>query len=257
MNKIETIARRLFGDNEPCKCGGGHGICLGCAVCRASSPDQLYDPAQGIASIIDATVLKADATQTDVNALCDLAVEHKCASVCVNSHFSHPLQLRLSSAVKSCTVINFPLGAGSLEAVVAEAKAVINAGIEELDMVQNLSAVKSGHPIQSYELIKRVAELARSANVLLKVILETCFLSEEEIIVCSLYAKKAGAEFVKTSTGFGSAGATEHNMKLMRKTVGPKLGVKASGGIRTRETALAMIAAGANRIGASSVTALL
>lgn len=257
MNKIETIARKLFGDNPPCKCLGGHRICLGCAVCRADMADRIYDPNAGIASIIDATILKAEATQDDVNALCDLANDHKCASVCVNSHFSHPLQLRLSAAVKSCTVINFPLGAGYKYAVVAEALAVINTGIEELDMVQNLSAVKSGHPVQSYELIKAVAELTKTNSVLLKVILETCFLSPEEIIACCLYAKKAGAEFVKTSTGFGTAGATVENVKLMRETVGPKIGVKASGGIRTREQAMAMIEAGANRIGASSVTALL
>jgi deoxyribose-phosphate aldolase len=257
MNKIETIARRLFGDNPPCKCGGGHGICLGCNVCRADKPDQLYNPDYGIASIIDATVLRADATQAEVNALCDLANDHKCASVCVNSHFSHPLQLRLSSSVKSCTVINFPLGAGYKYAVAAEALAVINTGIEELDMVQNLSAVKSGHLLHSYDLIASIADICRSNKVLLKVIQETCFLSEDEVIACSLYAKKAGAEFVKTSTGFGSAGATVENVQLMRETVGPKIGVKASGGIKTREQALAMIEAGANRIGASNVLALL
>ncbi len=257
MDRIEQIARRLFGDNPPCKCGGGHGICLGCAVCRAEMPDQLYDPKNSVASIVDATVLKADATQTEVNALCDLANDYKCASVCVNSHFSHPLQLRLSSSVKSCTVINFPLGAGYRYAVAAEALAVINTGIDELDMVQNLSAVKSGHILHSYELIKSIAELCRSNKVLLKVILETCFLSEDEIIACSLYAKKAGAEFVKTSTGFGTGGATVENVSLMRATVGPKIGVKASGGIRTKEQALAMIAAGANRIGASNVAALV
>jgi deoxyribose-phosphate aldolase len=257
MDKIDKIARHLFGDNPPCKCGGGHKICLGCAVCRADKPDQTYDPNKGMASIIDATLLRADAGQTEVNALCDLANDHKCASVCVNSHFSHPLQLRLSSAVKSCTVINFPLGASYTYAVAAEALAVINTGIEELDMVQNLSAVKSGHILHSYELIRNIAEICRSNNVLLKVILETCFLTEDEIIACCLYAKKAGADFVKTSTGFGTAGATVENVRLMRATVGPKVGVKASGGIRTREQALAMVEAGANRIGASSVTALL
>ncbi|HNT52746.1 MAG TPA: deoxyribose-phosphate aldolase, partial [Candidatus Syntrophosphaera sp.] len=237
--------------------GGAHQICLGCAVCRAEKPDQIYDPAAGIASIIDATLLRADASQNEVHALCDLANDYRCASVCVNSHFSHPLQLRLSASVKSCTVINFPLGAGYTYAVAAEALAVINTGIEELDMVQNLAAVKSGHILHSYELIRNIAELARSNNILLKVILETCFLSEEEIIACALYAKKAGAEFVKTSTGFGTAGATLENVRLLRETVGPKLGVKASGGIKTREQALAMIDAGANRIGASNVKALL
>ncbi len=257
MNKIESIARRLFGDNQPCKCGGAHAVCLHCAVCRADKPDQIYNPVDGIASIIDATLLRANATQAEVNALCDLANDHKCASVCVNSHFSHPLQLRLSSAVKSCTVINFPLGASYTYAVAAEALAVINTGIEELDMVQNLSAVKSKHILHSYELIRNIAELCRSNKVLLKVILETCYLSEEEIIICSLYAKKAGAEFIKTSTGFGTAGATVENVRLMRATVGPKIGVKAAGGIRTHEQALAMIEAGANPIGASGVTSLV
>lgn len=257
MNRIESIARHLFGDNQPCKCGGGHVVCLGCAVCHAEKPDQFYDPQAPLASIIDATLLRADATQSEINALCDLANDYKCASVCVNSHFSHPLQLRLSSSVKSCTVINFPLGAGYKYAVAAEALAVINTGIEELDMVQNLSAVKSGHILHSYELIRTIAELCRSNGVLLKVILETCFLSPEEIIACALYAKKAGAEFVKTSTGYGTAGATEENVRLLRETVGPKIGVKASGGIKTREQALALVAAGANRIGASNVKALL
>ncbi|MDP2172641.1 MAG: deoxyribose-phosphate aldolase [Candidatus Cloacimonadaceae bacterium] len=257
MNKIETIACKLFVKNEACKCGGAHNICLGCAVCRAEEPDQLFDPESGIESIIDATILKADATKEEVFALCDIANDHKCASVCVNSYFSHLIQLRLSNAVKSCTVINFPLGAGCREAVLGEAKAAIACGIEELDMVQNLSAVMSGKPLQSYETVKAVSTACRKQNVLLKVILETCFLSEEELIVSCLYAKKAGAEFVKTSTGFGTAGATVENVALMRKVVGPKIGVKASGGIRTRETALAMIAAGANRIGASSVSALV
>lgn len=257
MNKIEKIARRLFGDNPPCKCGGAHNICLNCAVCRAEETDQIFDPSKGIASIIDATLLKADATQKEINALCDLANDYKCASVCVNSHYSHRLQLRLSSSVRSCTVINFPLGAGYKYAVAAEALAVINTGVEEVDMVQNLSAVKSGHPLHSYELVKTIAEITRSNNVLLKVILETCYLTEDEIIASCLYAKKAGAEFVKTSTGFGSAGATVENVRLMREIVGPKMGVKAAGGIRDHAQALAMIEAGANRIGASKVRELL
>ena len=201
MNEIEFIARKLFGDNPPCKCGGGHKICLGCAICRADQPDQLYDPSADIASVIDATLLKAEATQSEVNALCDLANDYKCAAVCVNSHFSHPLH--------------------------------------------------------SYQLIKNIAEMTHSNDVLLKVILETCYLSREEIITCALYAKKAGADFVKTSTGFGTAGATVENVQLLREIVGPKMGVKAAGGIRTREQALAMLDAGANRIGASNVKALL
>lgn len=257
MKKIKDIAIRLFGTNEPCRCGGEHDICLNCAVCRANEPDQLFDPTISISHYVDATILKADATQDDVSALCDMANDYKCASVCVNSFFSHFVRLRLNSSVKSCTVINFPLGANCLEAVVEEACAVIGHDIVELDMVQNISAVKSGHPNLSYDMIKAVAEVCRKNKVLLKVILETCFLSEDEIITSCLYAKKAGAEFVKTSTGFGTAGASADNVALMRRCVGPKYGVKASGGVRSREQALSMLTAGANRIGASSVQALL
>lgn len=257
MNKIETIARRLFPDSGPSRCGGEHGICLKCAVCRADKPDQLWDPSKGIASAVDATILKADAGQEDVNTLCEVANDHSCASVCVNSWFSHLVRLRLATPVKNCTVINFPLGAGCLEAVVEEARAVIQHGVEEVDMVQSLSAIRSGHPKLSYDIVKAVAKVCRKEKVLLKVILETCYLSEDEIISSCLYIKKAGAEFVKTSTGFGSAGASIENIKLMRACVGPKLGVKASGGIRDRATAIAMLEAGANRIGASSVQALI
>lgn len=257
MNKIESIAKRLFPNDKPCRCGAEHGVCLQCAVCRADQPDQLWDPTQGIASAVDATVLKATASQEDVNSLCEVANDHHCASVCVNSWFSHIVRLRLANPVRNCTVINFPLGAGCLEAVVEEAKAVILHGVQEVDMVQSLSAIRSGHPKLSYDIVKAVAEVCRKEGVLLKVILETCYLTEDEIILSCLYAKKAGAEFVKTSTGFGTDGATVENIKLMRRCVGPKLGVKASGGIRDRATALAMLEAGANRIGASSVQALL
>ena len=124
-------------------------------------------------------------------------------------------------------------------------------------MVQNLAALRSGQIETAYESILRVAEECQNQTVLLKVILETCFLDREQIIVSCLLAKKAGAHFVKTSTGFGSAGATEEHIALMREVVGPKLGVKASGGVRTKEQALAMIAAGANRIGASNAAAIV
>jgi len=257
MNDIKAIAVRLFGDSAPCRCGGAHKICLNCVQCSADKPDQLYNPASGIAAVIDATILKSDATLDDVNSLCDTANDHKCASVCVNSWFSHYVRLRLTHPVKSCTVINFPLGANCLEAIVEEARAVLGHGVQEVDMVQNVAALRSGHPMPNYEAIKATAKECHAAGAILKVILETCLLTPEQIIISCLYAKKAGADFVKTSTGFGSAGATEENISLMRATVGPKLGVKASGGIRNRQQAEAMLAAGANRIGASSVTALL
>lgn len=149
------------------------------------------------------------------------------------------------------------MGAGDNEAVCAEAEAVIALGVEELDMVMNLPAMLSREYEENLDCITAVAALCIQNNVLLKVILETCYLDEEQIILACLQAKKAGADFVKTSTGFGSAGASVANIALMRATVGPKMGVKASGGIRDRETAIAMISAGANRIGASSVKALI
>lgn len=257
MKEIRDIAIRLFGQSSPCHCGGQHEICLNCVKCRAEKPDQLYNPALGIASAIDATILKADANLDDVNALCDTANDHKCASVCVNSWFSHYVRLRLTHPVKSCTVINFPLGANCLEAVLEEARAVLTHGVQEVDMVQNIAALRSGHWLPNFEMIKAVAAVCHKSGAILKVILETCLLSTEQIIISCLYAKKAGADFVKTSTGFGSAGATEDHIRLMRSVVGPKLGVKASGGVRTRSQAEAMLDAGANRIGASSVTALL
>ncbi len=257
MELIEKIARENFEDLGECICGGEHKICLNCLECRKDSPDQLFTEDTAIASIIDATVLKADASYSDVDKICEMALEHSCASVCVNSYYITAVNGFLDDKLKSCTVINFPLGAGDAEAVVAEAVAAIDLGIDELDMVMNLSSMLNDDGEENYETIRLVAEKCIENKVLLKVILETCYLSPEQIVLSCLLAKKAGAHFVKTSTGFGSAGATPENIALMRKTVGPKLGVKASGGIRTKAQALAMISAGASRIGASSVTALI
>jgi len=257
MNSIEDIAREFFPSDEPARCGGAHIICLHCAKCRADEADELYDPAQGIASVIDATILKADATVDDIEKLCAMANEHKTASVCINSYFISQTRKLLQDAVKTCTVINFPLGAGSRKAVKKEAKAVIEAGINELDMVQNIAAVKSKDWDMALETIKAVAIQCLEEKVLLKVILETCFLDREEIIISCLFSKKAGAKFVKTSTGFGTAGAKAEDIALMREVVGPKFGVKASGGIRNPETAKLMLESGANRIGASSVSAII
>ncbi len=257
MQHIADLAIKLFGNAKPCLCGGAHQVCLNCEVCRAKFPDQLYNPKQSIASIIDATVLKATTTNTEVSALCRVANEHKTASVCINSQFIPLVKSILHKGIKSCTVINFPLGSASPQAIAAEAQACLEAGVDEVDMVQNLSALLSEDMDAAFASINLTAKLCRQHKALLKVILETCYLSEEQIIISCLIAKKAGADFVKTSTGFGTDGATAANIALMRSVVGSKLGVKASGGIRTREQALAMIAAGANRIGASSVTSLL
>ncbi len=255
MNSIQKIAIELFGDNIPCRCGGAHQICLKCQTCRAESQDQTN--VSSIAAIIDATILKATATESDVTELCNMANEYNTASVCINSQFIPLIIKSLDPQIRSCTVINFPLGASSAKVIASETASVLSAGVKEVDMVQNLSSLLSGDYDTSYTSINDAAKLCISTGALLKVILETCYLSEEQIIVSCLIAKKAGAHFVKTSTGFGTAGATAENIALMRCVVGPKLGVKASGGIRNREQALAMVAAGANRIGASSVSALL
>jgi len=257
MQHIADIAIKLFGNNKPCLCGGAHQVCLNCEVCHAQNPDQIYDPEQSIASIIDATVLKANTSDNEVQALCEIANEYQTASVCINSHFIPLIQSLLHKSIKSCTVINFPLGSSSPMAIAAEAQACLDAGVQEVDMVQNLSALLSGNHDLAFQSVNLTAKLCIEHNALLKVILETCYLSEEQIIISCLIAKKAGADFVKTSTGFGTAGATPENIALMRLVVGQKLGVKASGGIRTREQALSMIESGANRIGASSVEALL
>lgn len=257
MHKIAAIAIELFGNNEPCKCGGAHEVCLKCQVCRAEEPDELYSPDQSLAPIIDATVLKATATDKDVISLCETANRHHTASVCINSHFLPLIKAHLNPNVKSCTVINFPLGSGSTSAIAAEAKAALEAGAAEVDMVQNLSALLSGNLNEAFASINEAAQLCIASQALLKVILETCYLDEELIIKSCLIAKKAGTKFVKTSTGFGTAGATEDAIALMRKVVGPKFGVKASGGIRSKEQAQKMVAAGANRIGASSVDSLI
>ena len=243
MNDIEKLAREHFPGEDLARCGGGHRICLHCARCRAEETDELYDEEKGIAAHIDATVLKADSSADDVSALCAMANEYHTASVCINSYFIPQIKKLLDEEVKSCTVVNFPLGSGSRLAVKKEARAVLEAGVDEVDMV--------------LETIKAVAIQCLEYKKLLKVILETCYLSREELILSCLMSKKAGAKYVKTSTGFGSSGAKVEDIALMREVVGPKFGVKASGGIRDAETALAMLTAGASRIGASSVKALL
>lgn len=257
MKSIEDIARSFFASEDPARCGGAHNICLHCAKCRADEPEEIYNPAMGIASVIDATILRADATKADIESLCEMANRYNTASVCINSYFIAQTKALLKESVKSCTVINFPLGSNSRKAVKKEAKAVLEAGVQELDMVQNIAATKSQDWEMALETIKAVAIQCLETKVLLKVILETCYLSREEIIISCLFSKKAGAKFVKTSTGFGTAGANVEDVALMREVVGPHFGVKASGGIRNPETAKLMLENGANRIGASSVSALL
>ncbi|MBN2498892.1 MAG: deoxyribose-phosphate aldolase [Deltaproteobacteria bacterium] len=212
--------------------------------------------ASGIAGLIDHTLLKPDATEADIRRLCAEAREHSFASVCVNPAWvALSAQLLAGSPVKVCTVIGFPLGATTPTAKAIETRDAIANGATEIDMVINVGALKSGDD----ELVKRDIEAvvqAARGQALVKVILETALLSREEKVKACLLAKMAGADFVKTSTGFSSGGATVEDIALMRETVGPDMGVKASGGIRDRQTADAMVAAGATRIGASASVAI-
>ncbi len=204
-----------------------------------------------IAKYFDHTLLKPDAREVDIRKLCEEAAYYGFASVCVNPDFV-PLAHTLldGSGVKTCTVIGFPLGANSSKVKAYEAAYAVSEGTDEVDMVINVSAAKDHRYVEVEKDIRMVREAV--PNALLKVILETCLLNDEEIVECCLAAKRAKADFVKTSTGFSTGGATVHAVKLMREAVGPEMGVKASGGIHTKAEALAMIEAGANRIGASA-----
>ena len=204
-----------------------------------------------IASMIDHTLLKPEATPAQVEKLCAEAAEYHFASVCVNPVYI-PLAARLlnGTGVKVCCVVGFPLGAIAPEQKAAEAASCAAMGAEELDMVIHVGAAKAG----DWALVQRDIEgvVKAAAGRTVKVIIETCLLTDEEKVKACEAAKAAGAHFVKTSTGFSTGGATTHDIALMRKTVGPEMGVKASGGIRDYATAMAMIEAGANRIGASA-----
>lgn len=205
-----------------------------------------------VAALIDHTLLKPTATGEEIDRLCAEAVQYGFASVCANPYYVPRCARNLAgSPVKVCTVIGFPLGASTLESKVFAALQAVKSGARELDMVINLSAVKSGHWTGVEQEIQALAAVAEDAAVL-KVILETCLLTDEEKVRACQAALRAGAGFVKTSTGFSTGGATVADVALMRKTVGPDFGVKASGGIRDYATAKAMVEAGANRIGASA-----
>ena len=212
-----------------------------------------YCPASdGLARLIDHTLLKPDATKEDVTVLCREAAQFCFASVCVNPNWV-PLcrELLRGSGVKVCTVIGFPFGAHLPDVKAYEAHRAVEQGAEEVDMVINIGALKS----KDYALVEqdiRGVVQASGRDTVVKVILETSLLNRDEKIMGSTLAKAAGADYVKTSTGFAGGGATVEDVKLMRETVGPEMGVKASGGVRTKEDVEAMVAAGATRIGASA-----
>lgn len=206
-----------------------------------------------LAGMIDHTMLKPDATVSEIQKLCAEAKKYGFASVCINPGYV-PLCAKLlqGTEVKVCTVIGFPLGATSTASKAFETEQAIRDGAQEVDMVINVGMLKSG----DYEYIESdifaVVSTARRYRVLSKVILETGFLNDEEKIQACVLCKRAGADFVKTSTGFGKGGATAGDIALMRRIVGSAMGVKASGGVRSREDALTMVASGADRIGASA-----
>ncbi|MFD1883916.1 deoxyribose-phosphate aldolase [Paenibacillus wenxiniae] len=205
-----------------------------------------------VAKLIDHTLLKADATQAEVAKLVDEAKKYEFASVCVNPTWVSFCATELKgTGVDVCTVIGFPLGANTPEVKAFEASNAIANGATEVDMVINIGALKDGDDALVLRDIQAVVDAAKG-KALVKVIIETCLLTDEEKVRASQLSVQAGADFVKTSTGFSTGGATAEDIALMRKTVGPDVGVKASGGVRSEEDLNAMVAAGATRIGASS-----
>ena len=209
-----------------------------------------------IAGMIDHTLLKAAATSADIKKICAEAREYRFASVCVNSCYAKLVTEELEgTGVKTCCVVGFPLGAMSTRAKAYEAKCAVEDGAAEVDMVINVGALKEGNDQFVEDDIRAVVEASKPAIV--KVIIETCLLTDEEKVRACELSEKAGAAFVKTSTGFSTGGANTADVALMKKTVGDRLQVKASGGIHTPEEAKALIEAGADRIGASNGIALL
>ena len=212
--------------------------------------------AADLAAIIDHTYLKADADRATIERICAEAREHRFASVCVNTTMVHlASQLLAGSGVRVCCVVGFPLGSGTSASKAAETLDAIRLGADEIDMVLNVGAVKSLDYALAEDDIRQVVRAAKGR--LVKVILETCLLSHEEKVIGCVLSKAAGAHYVKTSTGFSTGGATVEDIRLMRSLVGPEMGVKASGGIRDAETAIAMVKAGASRLGVSSSIAIV
>jgi deoxyribose-phosphate aldolase len=213
---------------------------------------------QSIAALIDHTILKPEATSADIARLCQEALAVQFASVCVNPVFTPQVsQLLRGSTVKSCAVVGFPLGANQTASKLFEAQSALRDGAQELDMVIHIGALKiADDPAVSAD-VRAICDAAHAANALCKVIIETCLLTPEEKERACRLAVAAGADFVKTSTGFGSAGAAVEDVALMRRAVGPHIGVKASGGIRTLDDFLKMLQAGATRIGSSNGTKII
>jgi deoxyribose-phosphate aldolase len=231
-------------------------LCRDLGICRlGGAPGETTDP--GLASLIDHTVLKPDATREEIDRLCAEARENRFASVCVQPWWV-PMcaDLLADTDVRVCTVIGFPHGMNRPETKAFEGRRAVHDGATELDMVVNIGALKSKDYGTVERDIRGVVESARS-RATVKVILETAYLTDEEKAEACALAKAAGADYVKTSTGFGPGGATVEDVQLMRRVVGPEMGVKAAGGIRDAESARRMIEAGATRLGASASLAIV
>ena len=236
---------------KTCFDNAGHVISAGAE--RLTSTLGIIPEDKSLARTIDHTLLKPDATADQIAQLCFEARKYHFASVCVNpTNVKLCTDLLSGSDVKVCTVIGFPLGATSTEVKAFETQNAIDHGATEIDMVINIGALKAGDNDLVARDIREVVKVAHKAGAIVKVIIETALLTDEEKVVACLLAKEAGADFVKTSTGFSSGGATVHDVALMRRTVGPELGVKAAGGIHSQEEAQQLIAAGATRLGASA-----
>lgn len=224
------------------------------------------DLAPPLARMIDHTALKPETTQQQIRELCEEAAQYCFASVCVNPcHVQLASEMLAGSPVAVCTVIGFPLGASATKVKALEAEMAIRDGAVEVDMVINIGMLKSGQHAYVEDDIRAVVNAAKAAattrpsgeKIVTKVILETALLTDEEKVIASVLAQNAGSDFVKTSTGFSKGGATAADVALMRRVVGPRMGIKASGGVRTKEDAELMIAHGATRIGASASVAIL
>jgi deoxyribose-phosphate aldolase len=267
------VALPVNKDGKVSRCEGEKAECQGCGQCASLVPEKVdavveagadrISKAPGgrsfnreLAAMIDHTLLKPDATKDEVLKLCGEARQYVFASVCINPSFVKLCHEALKgSPVKVCTVIGFPLGATTSVTKALETRDAIANGAEEIDMVINVGALKAGN----YEVVERDIEavVEAASGKIVKVIIEAALLSDEEKVIACKLSKKAGADFVKTSTGFGPGGATANDIALMRQTVGKYMGVKASGGIRDFETAQKMINAGATRIGASASVAIV
>jgi len=260
----EEVLRALAGPDDSDNCADCQGSCasscsdkvrqfVGRGAERVGYTGNGSEVPADLAAYIDHTLLRPDATAADIDRLCGEAREFGFASVCVNSYWVRRAATNLrGSSVKVASVIGFPFGAMPPEVKALEARRALRDGARELDMVINIGALKSGDLTLVHDDVAKVADACREAGAALKVIIETAYLTDEEKVIASDIAKRAKATFVKTSTGYGPSGATVQDVLLMRETVGPDMGVKASGGIRTRADIQDMIAAGATRIGASA-----